>query len=238
VQFYRAFTFVWFVNCCAGAALAQGVTPPNALSDQEKSAVGAILDSLTTKSGDDLKNSVVRELDGVSNNPKGAESVVTAVKIGAGPKLPVFQDILVSKCLGAGGAYCRMAALPGPQTESSDIQTSSTGAAGGGGGGGATGGAGGGGSGGPQTNFSHNSQTYAGLGASLSFNSSPQQFSFTGPSVSSSSSGTVVSSVTPSLAAPGPQAGAGLVSTLLTIAVLFWNARPSKRSEADLEGRQ
>lgn len=232
LQFQRVFPVSAFLMSCAvGAALAQTVTQPGALSDQQKAAIGVILDSLTTKAGQDLKNSVLREIDGFSNDPKGADSIVSAVKMGAGPKLPIFQDILVSQCLIPGGrGYCRLAAVPAPQTESSNIQTSATGAAGGGGGG-AGGGAGGGGAGGggPQTNYGHNTQNN-GPGNPLGITSSPQQFSFSRSSFGGSSGLSTAAAVRTTLATPGPQAGAGLVSALLTVASLLWARRSSKRT--------
>lgn len=199
-----------------GLALAQTPDPAN-LSDQEKAAIGSILDLLTTKSGADLTDSIVHEIDGLPTGGKSAELVVGAVKMGAGPKLSVFQDILVSKCLGAGGGYCHLAALRGAQPPSS-VQTSSTGA-------GANGGGGGSGFGGSsQTSFGHNGQSYL-TSSLLSGNNPDQQFS-----VAASSSGATpffasTGSSGPTIAAPGPQAGAGLGSALV-LAAIWLLAKP------------
>ena len=74
-------------------AMAQDALGPAQLSDQEKAAIGSILDHLMTKSGADLKDSIVHDIDGLPNSGKSTQSVVGAVKMGAGPKLSVFQDI-------------------------------------------------------------------------------------------------------------------------------------------------
>lgn len=197
-----------------GLAVAEDAATAAKLSDQEKAAIGSILDSLTTRTGTELKDSIVHDIDGLSNNGKSAESVVSAVKMGAGPKLPQFQDILVSKCLGTGGkGYCRLAALPAPQTQSSDITTSSTG----GGAGGGDGGGGAGGGGGSQTNFGRNSQNY--LTSANPLFGNDQQFSFNAASFPTTATSTTALISTGSsiqtIAAPGPQAGAGLGSALL-----------------------
>jgi hypothetical protein len=217
LKFQRVFT----VSVCMAfwgvrLALAQAPGPAN-LSDPEKAAIGSILDLLTTKAGADLKDSIVHEIDGLPNSGKSAESVVGAVKMGAGPKLSVFQDILVSKCLGAGGGYCRLAALPAPQPPNSSIQTSSTGA-------GASGGGGGSGFGGSsQTSFRHNGQNYLASNL-LSGNNSDQQFSVAASSFGASPFFVSTGSSAPTIATPGPQAGAGLGSALV-LAVIWLLAK-------------
>ncbi len=218
----------------AASAYAQGVAP-NELSDVEKAAVGAILDSLGTKTGDELKSDVVHEIDTVKAAGKSGEAVVIAVKFGAGLKLGAFQGVLVDLCVHGGlKGYCRLASLQAPAPENDEIRTAATGAdAGGAGGGGGGGGLGGG----PQTSLGHNpgssgSPSPTIFGQDLTFNFQ-----------SNFAPGTYVNYVTPNtvltgnllakspVAVPGPVAGEGLPA----VGILLWLLRSwrlSRRGKA------
>lgn len=211
----------------SGSARTEDAHSPASLSDKERAAVGAILDGLTTSAGENLKQIIFNSIDGLGD-PTSAETVVRAVEIGAGGKLQTFESALVSKCLGGGTGYCKLAALR-PPSDNTSINTAAT--SGDGGGAGST--AGDGAGGGPQVNFNRGS-------AAVTTATGPRRFAdstaanqalgqFAGSSTTYSPSRSVTtrtpvgsslatfstptfSNPTPggSLAVPGPVAGAGL----------------------------
>ncbi|PPQ36630.1 hypothetical protein CKO16_17385, partial [Rhodoblastus acidophilus] len=125
----RFSVFAVLLLCCGGTALAQ-TAPDNRLSTLNR-AVGSILDSLNNKSGDALKGAVLQELNGaIATDPNSAETIVKAVKAGAGPNLPVFQGVLVGLCI-QGALSCRLPALA-PEIPTGAVSSGGGGGSGGG----------------------------------------------------------------------------------------------------------
>jgi len=222
----------------SGSAFAQNGATGNAarsgLTQQDGSAVSAILDALVTQQEEMLRLSVASALNASGVDP---QAVVGAVKIAAGPKLSVFQAVLTRACIGGQSGYCRLAALPAPASNS-DIRTAATGAGGGAGGGG-------GGQGSPQLNQGH---TYF-IPSSQASASAPAQnpifnlnlFQTPTPTATtvvytlagaSPTGGSTPAGALPTVAtAPGPVAGASLPAILAACWAL-WRQRRRKASGA------
>jgi hypothetical protein len=221
------------VLSCAVPAAAQAQVPQSSLSSAEKAAVGTILDSLTTKAGDLLREDVLHQIDGLAGGTPSTLAVVGAVKMGAGAKLPVFQSILVSRCLAGGGqAYCRLAALPGPQSESNGVQTAAVGASGDSGG--LSSGFGGG-----QSNQGHNSDSGSSNSRSV-FSGEAFQFPSLGNLSAGSNTGRrrffafaapdPLASPVVAVAVPAPTAGSGLLAGGVLIG-LAWMGLGRRRAK-------
>ena len=207
----------------SGSAFAQIVATDarrSPLTQQDGSAVSAILDALATQQEEKLRLSVTRALDASGVDP---QAVVRAVKFAAGPKLSVFQSVLTRACIGGQSGYCKLAALPDP-APNSDIRTAATGGGGGGGGGG---GDGGGGS--PQLNLGHTafipgsqpSASHAAQNPIFSLN----LFQTPATTLTSTTFGSTPVSAPPTVAtAPGPVAGASLPAVLAACWAL-WRQR-------------
>lgn len=221
-KFIASSIIVTVALLAGGQTQAQNAGDPADLSAREKSAIGSILDSLTTKSGSDLESSIVKDIDGLGD-ARSAEAVVRAVKLGAGQKLQKLEGILVSRCLGVGGSgYCKLAALQVPNQDRNSIKTSSTSAGEGGAGGG------GGYGGGAQSNFNHNyaNPSYASGPVNSSDTQSNQNLGRFNPGFStlaySATRRAAATRTVTTVAVPGPQAGTGLPFIVIAAATAFY----------------
>lgn len=201
-------------------AFAQATGGVASMSDAEKAAVATMLDSVGTKQGEELRQSLagtVRQLSESGGNPR---SVMTAVKVGAGNRLPVLDQALTDLCLsgGAGGRiYCQLAALQAPTSTEGDTQTAATQGAPGAPAANAPGTIGGSGQG---SSGSNNGPTPS-VSQSILPTTIPTTFSPTSyipPTVSGAPTPTPV---------PGPVAGAGLVSG--SVLAFGWLLRTTRR---------
>jgi hypothetical protein len=205
------------ISFFAASSYAQeGFSPAN-LTNLEKAVVGSILDSLGTKTGEDLKADVSHEIDLVRAAGKSGDAVVMAVKSGSGAKLPLFRSILVDLCVHGGSRdYCKLASLQDPPTENDQLHPAAS-----------AGGAGGEGfGGGPQATGGRNLGSWA--STSVTALGGSQVFSFqvtsSPPSGLGSDFGTSATSTT--VAVPGPIVGTGLPALVF----FFWLRRRWKSS--------
>jgi hypothetical protein len=218
---------------CVKEAQAQNANGPSALSDSERSAIGSILDNLATKAGPDLEQRVILDIDKLGG-AKSAETVVSAVKLGAGAKLKIFESILIGKCMAAGGAsYCKLAALQPPNAKSNSIKTAASSNGGDGGGGEAGGGFGGG----AQTNFNHSSSRASSEPAYFSGNTPSDQnfaafnarfgtYAYASVSGRSNSVGGGAQGI---VTVPGPQVGTGLPFVGIAGVLAWYLGRQQRR---------
>ncbi len=213
------------VSGAAPMAFAQATGGVASMSDAEKAAVATMLDSVGTKQGEELRQSLagsVRQLSESGGNPR---SVMTAVKVGAGNRLPVLDQALTDLCLsgGAGGRiYCQLAALQAPTSTEGDTQTAATQGAPGAPAANAPGTIGGS----AQGNSGSNNGGTPSIARSILPNTIPSTFT---PTTFTPTTFTPVPTPTP---VPGPVAGAGLVSgSVLAFGWLLSAARRRLRAD-------
>lgn len=221
-RFVRLLLVASVVSHTAVAAYAQAPAGAAALTDEEKAAVATMLDSIGTKRGDDLRQSLSGTLQGLSNAGRNPRAVMTVVKMGAGTQLGTLNQALADLCLngGAGGRmYCQLAALQA-SAEVSDVQTAATEGAPAAPAANTVGGA-------PITNSGSNN------GASTT-TTTPSLFLSTTPTTFSTPTFTFTSRITqPTITptpAPGPVAGAGIPAAALVVGWLWARAHRKARS--------